>query len=108
MGKDSEPEGAFTPLDYYVAGGEATVKLAVEPLNPSELPKLVEGMRKVDRCYGMSRTKVEESGEHLIFGTGELYLDCIMHDLRSQVSGRRVAKNKPHNRCHEAVTYDVV
>jgi translation elongation factor EF-G len=26
--------------------------------------------------------QVEESGEHVIFGTGELYLDCIMHDLR--------------------------
>ena len=84
VGADVEPEGAFRPLDYYIAGGEATVKLAVEPLNPSELPKLVEGMRKVDKSYGMSRTKVEESGEHLIFGTGELYLDCIMHDLRSR------------------------
>ena len=25
---------------------------------------------------------MEESGEHVILGTGELYLDCIMHDLR--------------------------
>lgn len=25
---------------------------------------------------------MEESGEHVILGTGELYLDCVMHDLR--------------------------
>jgi translation elongation factor EF-G len=25
---------------------------------------------------------VEESGEHVVFGTGELYLDCALHDLR--------------------------
>jgi U5 small nuclear ribonucleoprotein component len=25
---------------------------------------------------------VEESGEHVILGTGELYLDCVLHDLR--------------------------
>ena len=27
--------------------------------------------------------KVEESGEHVLIGTGELYLDSIMHDLRT-------------------------
>uniref|UniRef100_A0A8C2SEG9 116 kDa U5 small nuclear ribonucleoprotein component n=1 Tax=Capra hircus TaxID=9925 RepID=A0A8C2SEG9_CAPHI len=31
-------------------------------------------------------TKVEESGEHVILGTGELYLDCVMHDLRKMYS----------------------
>jgi len=29
---------------------------------------------------------VEESGEHVILGTGELYLDCVMHDLRKMYS----------------------
>jgi translation elongation factor EF-G len=26
--------------------------------------------------------QVEESGEHVILGTGEIYLDCVLHDLR--------------------------
>lgn len=29
---------------------------------------------------------MEESGEHVILGTGELYLDCVMHDLRKMYS----------------------
>jgi len=34
----------------------------------------------------MMWTQVEESGEHVILGTGELYLDCVMHDLRKMYS----------------------
>jgi len=42
----------------------------------------VDGLRKVDKAYPLCSTKVEESGEHVIVGTGELYLDCVLHDLR--------------------------
>jgi len=34
----------------------------------------------------MMMIQVEESGEHVILGTGELYLDCVMHDLRKMYS----------------------
>jgi U5 small nuclear ribonucleoprotein component len=30
---------------------------------------------------------VEESGEHTLLGTGELYLDSIMKDLREMYAG---------------------
>ncbi|WFD36955.1 hypothetical protein MCUN1_003847 [Malassezia cuniculi] len=67
------------PIDYMT---ESVLKVAVEPLNPSELPKMLEGLRKVNKSYPLLQTKVEESGEHTLLGTGELYLDCVMHDLR--------------------------
>ncbi len=60
---------------------QSVVKIAVEPVNPSELPKMLDGLRKVNKSYPLLTTKVEESGEHVILGTGELYLDCVMHDL---------------------------
>lgn len=59
----------------------AVVKIAVEPVNPSELPKLIEGLRKVNKTYPLLATHVEESGERVIFGTGEIYLDSVMYDL---------------------------
>ena len=62
------------------------IKIAVEPVNPSELPKMLDGLRKVNKSYPLLNTKVEESGEHIILGTGELYLDCVMHDLRRMYS----------------------
>lgn len=58
----------------------------VEPVNPSELPKMLDGLRKVNKSYPLLITRVEESGEHVILGTGELYLDCVMHDLRKMYS----------------------
>jgi len=69
----------FRPLKYPTS---AVIKVAIEPLQPSELPKMVDGLRKVDKAYPLASTKVEESGEHIISGTGEIYLDCILHDLR--------------------------
>jgi len=43
---------------------------------------MLEGLRKINKSYPLAVTKVEESGEHIILGTGELYMDCILHDLR--------------------------
>lgn len=62
------------------------VKIAVEPLIPSELPKMLEGIRKVNKSYPLLVTKVEESGEHLLIGSGELYMDSVLHDLREMYS----------------------
>lgn len=69
----------FTPFRFNTL---PAVKVAVEPINPSELPKMVEGLRKINKSYPLVETRVEESGEHIILGTGELYLDCVLHDLR--------------------------
>jgi hypothetical protein len=37
--------------------------------------------------YPLAVTRVEESGEHTLLGTGELYLDSIMKDLREMYAG---------------------
>ncbi|CAA0404734.1 unnamed protein product [Arabidopsis thaliana] len=71
------------------------VKTATEPLNPSELPKMVEGLRKISKSYPLAITKVEESGEHTILGTGELYLDSIIKDLRELYSEVQVKVADP-------------
>lgn len=71
------------------------LKISVEPLNPSELPKMLEGLRKINKSYTMSKTKIEESGEHIILGTGELYLDCILHDIRKLYSEIEIKVSDP-------------
>ncbi|KAJ2745654.1 hypothetical protein GGI20_001979 [Coemansia sp. BCRC 34301] len=67
------------PLQF---SAESVMKIAVEPVVPTELPKMLSGLRKIGKTYPLVQTRVEESGEHIILGTGELYLDCVMHDLR--------------------------
>ncbi|KAG2732920.1 hypothetical protein G9P44_003910 [Scheffersomyces stipitis] len=63
-------------------GSKSVFKVAVEPANPSELPKMLEGLRKINKSYLAAVINVEESGEHVILAPGELYLDCVLHDLR--------------------------
>lgn len=87
-----EEVAIFKPLKF---DSTSVIKLAVEPLKPSELPKMVEALRKINKSYPMSTTKVEESGEHMIIGNGELYLDCIMHDLRHLYSDIEVKVADP-------------
>jgi translation elongation factor EF-G len=41
--------------------------------------------------YPLAVTRVEESGEHTLLGTGELYLDSIMKDLREMYAGEAQA-----------------
>ncbi|CAD7084892.1 unnamed protein product [Hermetia illucens] len=79
----SEDLYIFRPLKFNT---QSIIKIAVEPVNPSELPKMLDGLRKVNKSYPLLSTRVEESGEHVILGTGELYLDCVMHDLRKMYS----------------------
>jgi U5 small nuclear ribonucleoprotein component len=79
---ENDPVHIFSPLKFPLAGGESTMKIALEPLNPAELPKMIQGLRCVSKAYPMVKTRVEESGEHVLFGTGELYMDCVLHDLR--------------------------
>lgn len=43
---------------------------------------MLDSLRKVNKSYPLLTTRVEESGEHVMLGTGELYMDCVMHDMR--------------------------
>lgn len=48
------------------------VRVAVEPKNQSDLPKLVEGMKRLSKSDPMVLCYTEESGEHIIAGCGEV------------------------------------
>ena len=82
----------FRPLAF---NSLSVLKIAAEPLNPSELPKMLEALRKLNKAYPLLSTRVEESGEHVVIGTGELYLDCVMHDLRHVYSEIEVKVSDP-------------
>lgn len=45
----------FHPLRFNTL---SVVKIAVEPLNPSELPKMLDGIRKINKTYPLCTTKV--------------------------------------------------
>lgn len=91
----------FRPIRHV---SESVIKVAVEPVNPSELPKMLEGLRKISKSYPLVTTKVEESGEHVVLGTGELYMDCVLHDLRTLYAEMDIKVSDPVTRFCETVT----
>lgn len=98
--EDNEDVFVFRPIKHFT---EPVFKVAVEPINPSELPKMLDGLRKVNKSYPLITTKVEESGEHVVLGTGELYMDCVLHDLRKLYSEMELKVSDPVTRFCETV-----
>lgn len=90
----------FKPIKHFT---ESIFKVAVEPVNPSELPKMLDGLRKINKSYPLVITKVEESGEHVILGTGEMYMDCVLHDLRRLFAEMELKVSDPVTRFCETV-----
>ncbi|KAI5927268.1 P-loop containing nucleoside triphosphate hydrolase protein [Camillea tinctor] len=97
---DDEEAYIFKPITHFT---ESVLKVAVEPINPSELPKMLDGLRKINKSYPLITTKVEESGEHIVLGTGELYMDCVLHDLRRLYADMEIKVSDPVTRFCETV-----
>jgi 116 kDa U5 small nuclear ribonucleoprotein component len=55
---------------------------------------MLDAIRKLNKSYPLLQTKVEESGEHILIGTGEIYLDCVLHDLRNMYSEIEIKVNQ--------------
>merc|ERR1712209_93132 len=71
------------------------VRVAVEPKNPSELPKLVEGLKRLAKSDPMVQCIIEESGEHIIAGAGELHLEICLKDLEEDHAQIPLKKSDP-------------
>ncbi|KAF8381004.1 hypothetical protein PRIPAC_70146, partial [Pristionchus pacificus] len=117
MGIDEIPSGNIAGLvgvdQYLIKGGTITtfkdahnmrvmkfsvspvVRVAVEPKNPSDLPKLVEGLKRLAKSDPMVQCIFEESGEHIVAGAGELHLEICLKDLEEDHAGIPIKKSDP-------------
>eukprot|EP00296_Roombia_truncata_P007524 JP445962.1.p1 GENE.JP445962.1~~JP445962.1.p1 ORF type:complete len:857 (-),score=382.02 JP445962.1:322-2844(-) len=58
------------------------VRVAVEPKSAADLPKLVEGLKRLSKSDPLVQCTIEETGEHIIAGAGELHLEICLKDLQ--------------------------
>jgi elongation factor 2 len=80
--------GTITTID--TAHCIKTMKFAVSPVvrvavavkNSADLPKLVEGLKKLSKSDPMVKCETTEAGEHIIAGCGELHLEICLKDLQ--------------------------
>jgi len=83
------------------------VRVAVEPKNPADLPKLVEGLKRLSKSDPLVQTSIEESGEHIVAGAGELHLEICIKDLQEEfMGGAELKVSEPVVSYRETVTAD--
>merc|ERR1712127_994548 len=80
------------------------VRVAVEAKNPADLPKLVEGLKRLAKSDPMVQCIIEESGEHIIAGAGELHLEICLKDLEEDHAQIPIKKSDPVVSYRETVT----
>merc|ERR1740130_663823 len=71
------------------------VRCAVEPKNSADLPKLVEGMKRLAKSDPMVLCTTDESGAHIIAASGELHLEICLQDLQQDFMGTEVKISDP-------------
>lgn len=81
------------------------VRVAVSVKNSADLPKLVEGLKKLSKSDPMVRCEVTEAGEHIIAGCGELHLEICLKDLAEDfMKGAPISTSEPVVTYCETVT----
>jgi len=63
------------------------VRVAVQPKSAADLPKLVEGLKRLSKSDPLVQCTIEESGEHIVAGAGELHLEICIKDLQEEFMG---------------------
>ncbi|KAJ3358476.1 Cytoplasmic GTPase/eEF2-like protein (ribosomal biogenesis) [Allomyces javanicus] len=71
------------------------VRVAVEPANPADLPKLVEGLKLLNQSDPAVDVVVQPTGEHVILTAGELHLERCLVDLRERFAKCRIHVSPP-------------
>lgn len=96
--EDTEPFEKITHIF------EPVVTKAIEAKKPSDLPKLIEVLRQVQKEDPTITINInEETGEHLMSGMGELHLEVIEHRIVKD-KGIEVQTSPPIVVYREAIT----
>ena len=79
------------------------VQRSVEVKNAQDLPKLVEGLKRLSKSDPCVLTQINESGEHVVAGAGELHLEICLKDLEEDHAGIPLKVSDPVVQYRESV-----
>ena len=100
-----EKEVECYPLKDMKYSVSPVVRVAVECCSPADLPKLVEGLKRLSNADLLVQCSVEESGEHIITGAGELHLEICLKDLQEHyMDGAKLRISEPVVSFRETIT----
>ena len=76
-------------------GSQPIVRVALEPVNPGDLGKMVKGLQLLEQSDPCAEYEVLESGEHVILTAGELHLERCLKDLRERFAKCEIQAGEP-------------
>ena len=71
------------------------VRVAVSVKDAKDLPKLVDGLKKLSKSDPLVLCITEDSGEHVIAGCGELHVEICLKDLEEDFAKCPIVKGDP-------------
>jgi elongation factor 2 len=75
------------PVSYPIRSMKYSVapvfRVAVKAKNPADLPKLQKGLTKLSKSDPLLKVELEETGEIILCGSGELHIEICINDLRA-------------------------
>jgi len=80
------------------------VRVAVAVKDAKDLPKLVDGLKKLSKSDPLVQCITEESGEHVIAGCGELHVEICLKDLEEEYAKCTIQKGDPVVTYKETIT----
>lgn len=100
--EDADDASPLRNMKYSVS---PVVRVAVEPKHAADLPKLVEGLKRLSKSDPLVQCSVEETGEHIVAGAGELHLEICLKDLQQDfMNGAELKISDPVVSFRETVT----
>ncbi|KAG7577002.1 EF-G domain III/V-like [Arabidopsis thaliana x Arabidopsis arenosa] len=91
----NEKEVDAHPLRAMKFSVSPVVRVAVKCKLASDLPKLVEGLKRLAKSDPMVLCTMEESGEHIVAGAGELHIEICVKDLQDFMGGAEIIVSDP-------------
>ena len=72
------------------------VRVAVRPKDASDLPKLIQGMKRLAKSDPLVLCiNNEETGQNIICGSGELHVEICINDLENDYAGVELIRDNP-------------
>jgi ribosome assembly protein 1 len=76
-------------------GTQPIVRVALEPENPLDLDKMVQGLKMLEQSDPCAIYEVLESGEHVLATAGELHLERCLKDLKERFARCEISVGEP-------------
>ncbi|KAH8395298.1 hypothetical protein KR222_008563 [Zaprionus bogoriensis] len=82
------------------------LRVAIEPVQPQDMPKLVKGLKLLNQADACVQVSVAPTGEHVITTLGEVHVEKCVHDLEQSYAKIKVNVSKPIVSFRETIVPD--